>query len=195
MYVLGILVCMLSMFIIAASGAASGGGGFEQSFSILYDLPTIFSFIVIIASVIIATNSFKTFIKAVNALLSKRYSISAADKEKAVRLFKLLGRSIIYASILFAMMGLLKSLRDLSDINLLGPNIAMTLYSIFQGTFINLILIYPAINILETRYNTEEKTVISEKQVIDKLMELCYKQGITPEEILNANEIHFKELD
>jgi hypothetical protein len=54
-------------------------------------------------------------------------------------------------------------------------------------------LIYPAIYLLEIRRNAEEKIVISEKQIIDKMLEMCYRQGITPEEILNAGEISFKE--
>ena len=56
---------------------------------------------------------------------------------------------------------------------------------------VNLVFTYPAIHIIESRYNQEEKRVISEKQVMDKLLELCYKKGVSPEEIMDANEIKF----
>lgn len=190
MFIIGILVFVAGIFFVALIGADYN---LQMVMRVLFDWPTTFSFIVVIAAIIIATDGFKTFVTAVKALLSKKYSLSATDKEKAIRLFKLLGRAVISASILFTMMGLILTLYSLSDPNYLGPKIALALNSIFQGAFINLVLIYPAINVLQTRYSVDEKTVISEKQVIDKLLELCYKQGISPEEILDANEIYFKK--
>lgn len=162
---------------------------------VLYDMPTTLYFIVTIASVTIMTGGGKTFIAAVNALISKKYSISAYEKEKAIRLFKLLSKSVVYASVLITFVSFIIMLTDLSDLSKLGPNMAVAINAIVFGAFINLILINPAINILESRYNAEEKTVISEKQVIDKLLELCYKQGISPEEIINADEIQIKKLN
>lgn len=192
MYVRGILVFIVGVFFMALIGA-----DYNLNLAMVFiDGPTTFCFIVVFAAVIISTGGFRTFITAINALSSKKYSISAADKEKAIRLFKLLGKSVVYASILFTLMGLMLILVQLDDIDpaALGPSIAVAILAVFQGAFINLALIFPAINILETRYNTEEKTVISEKQVIDKLLELCYKQGISPEEVLSADEMYFKKL-
>lgn len=186
MFVLGILIFVAGLFLIL---------GLSNGFSfigVLFDLTPAFYFIVLIISVITATGRFRTFIMAINALFSKKYNISAADKEKAIRLFKLLGKSVVYATILFTVIGIQSILSNLSDLAALGPLLSTALCTISQGAFINLILI-SAINVLETRYHTEEKTVISEKQVIDKLLELCYKQGISPEDILNANEIHIKK--
>lgn len=189
MFVLGVLIFTAGLLFLAL---IETNHNFAMIMNIFLDWPTTFSFIVVIAAVIIATDGLKTFITAINAILSKECSILASDKEKAIRLFRLLGKSVNYASILLVVLGIRLMLISLSDPYSLGPRAATALASLFQGLFINLIFINPAINILQTRYNTEEKTVVSEKQVIDKLLELCNKQGISPEEILNANEIHFK---
>jgi len=85
-------------------------------------------------------------------------------------------------------------LAHLEDPGQLGPNLSLSLLSILYGVVINLALIYPAIHILENRPDPQPASiVISERQVIDKLLELCYKQGIPPEEILDAKEISFKK--
>ena len=190
MFILGIAVFLIGIFFMILSEFSYGPGMAMQAYN---DLTITVFFIIVIAAVIIATGSFKTFIAAINALLSKKYIISAADKEKAIQLFKLIGKTVVYASVLAAVTGLISLLYNMSDIASIGPTIAAALIAIFQGACINLIFIYPAINVLQTRYNTEEKRVISEKQVIDKLLELCYKQGITPEEILDAHEISFRK--
>jgi flagellar motor component MotA len=156
-------------------------------------MANIFFYIVIICAVIIATGGFKTFTRAINALLSKKYVISAADKEKAIRLFKLIGKSVFAAAALNIIIGLMLMLHNLSDFTSLARNIAASFQAIFYSAFINLVFIYPAVYNLENRYNTEEKRVLSEKQVMDKLLMLCYKQGISPEDIIDADEISFKK--
>ena len=72
-------------------------------------------------------------------------------------------------------------------------NVAASFVAIFYGLLINVVFINPAIDILESRYNADVKFVISEKQVMDKLLELCYKQGVSPEEIIEASEISFQK--
>ena len=156
------------------------------------DLPTLAWFAFIMTAVVVATGEARTFVAAVNALLSKKYVMSAQDKERALRLFRLLGKTVLAAAVMLTAVGVTFMLYQLADPAALGPFLAISLLSVVYGVGINMVFIYPAINILETRYNTEERTVISERQVIDKLLELCYRQGVAPEDIINANEIAFK---
>jgi len=138
------------------------------------------------------SGDFKIHIKATNALLSKKYVISAADKEKAIALYTLMSKVTIGTTIMLIAIGLVMMFGRLEDPNMLGPMVAVSLISLIYGAFINL-MILPAIYILKNRPNLEPVSVlISEKQVIDKLLELCYKQGISPEEILDAKEIAFR---
>ena len=187
-YVLGVAI----MFAGFAFLMLITGGSISQVVDFVH-MPSLMPFVITLTSVIMATNSRKVFIVSINAMLSKNYAISAADKEKSIRLYKMLGKTVTYTAIMTVMMGTMFMLMQLDDPSHLGPMISISLTSAFYGAFINLAFIYPAIYILETRYNAEEKRVISEKQVMDKLMELCYKQGITPEEILEATEINFRK--
>ncbi|MCL2604814.1 MAG: hypothetical protein FWD90_10075 [Defluviitaleaceae bacterium] len=159
----------------------------------LLDIPTFVWFLLVLAGVIIITGEFKTFVAAMNALLSKKYVISAHTQEKAVRLFKLMGKSIVYAIVVNVAIMMSMILIRVDDFDFLGPMISVVLLSVAYGGLFNLMLVNPAVSLLESRHNAQVKTVISERQVIDKLLELCYRQGITPEEIINAAEISFKE--
>ncbi|MCL2203733.1 MAG: hypothetical protein FWB88_07320 [Defluviitaleaceae bacterium] len=156
------------------------------------DLPTMMWHIVAMTAVIIATGEFKTFTAAVNALFSKKYVLPAATQDKAVRLFRLLGKAVLFAAIIDALMNVSMILLMLDDPGALGPMLSISMLTFIYAAFINLAFVLPAVHILQHRRNAEEKIVISEKQIIDKLLELCYRQGITPEEILDASEISFR---
>jgi len=187
-YVSGILVFLVFLFLLIALAS-----GFNVGVALmLFDLATAIFFKAAVAAVIISTGGLKVFVMAINAILSKSYKISSADREKAVRLFKLIRKTIIYTAVLHTIIGVLLSMMQLSDIHAFMANLAISFLSIFYGALANMLLVNPAISILESRENVDEKIVISEKQVIDKMLELCYKQGVSPEEILNASEISFR---
>ena len=80
---------------------------------------------------------------------------------------------------------------QLDDPRHIGSMLATSLLSVVYGLIINLVFIYPAIYILKHRENIEPVKVISEKLIVDKLLELCHKKGISPEEILEADDISF----
>ena len=153
------------------------------------DVPSLLPFILIMAAVIFMTGEYKTYTKSVNAILSKDYKISHADKEKAIRLYRLLGKTVVYTTVLNLTIGLGIMLGQFESVQFLGPMLSVAMVSVVYGTTINLVFIYPAIHILKNRENSETVRVISEKLVVDKLLELCYKKGITPEEILDAEDI------
>ena len=159
--------------------------------------PALFIFLLVMVAIIIMKGGFKTYIAAVNALLSEKYVISAADKEKAIQLFRLLSKSMVYTAIWLTAIGaaliLFHADWSVDSIGEVTYAFGINLIAVMYGAFFNLAFFYPAISILESRNNAEVKTVISEKQVIDKLLELSYKQGITPEEILEADEIAFRK--
>jgi len=190
-YIIGILV-----FLAATLLAIMMFGGQASDY---LNFPTIFLLLLVTVAVIVMKGGFKTFIAAVNALLSSKYSISAADKEKAIRLFRLLGKSILIASFMYTLISLMNMAMgiDMSDYDnaraVILVNVAASFVIVFYGLLVNLVFIGPAIDILESRQNADVKTMISEKQVMDKLLELCYKQGVSPEEILDASEISFRK--
>jgi len=169
------------------------GNGDARVFFEFIDTPTLLSFIFVHAAILVKTGEFKIYVKAMNALLSKKYVISAADKEKAINLFTMMLKVNIAIAVLTTLIGIILMLGQLEDPNALGPMIAVSLISMSYAAFLSIFL-YPAIHMLKNRPNPEPVSiVISEKQVIDKLLELCYKQGISPEDILAATEIDFKQ--
>ena len=150
-YVFGILVFLIGLVFLVLMPGDIGW------IFIFVNLPSIIQLIITIAAVIIATGEFKTFVAATNALLSKNYYIPATVKEKAIKLFKLLSKSVVYASILFFVAGVMLTFAAIDDLSKIGPSVMVSLNSIFYGTLINLVFINPAINILEARQNHEEE--------------------------------------
>jgi len=193
-YALGVLLIPVSFAAVFAGLILVFSDWHTHSILYFFDMPTLVPFIFVISTIIFMSGEFKVKVRAANALFSKNYVISARDKEKAIRLFKLLARAVIYVTVITTMISLSLMLMRLEDPSTIGPYLSLSMLSIIYGALINLALIYPAIHILENRPDPEPiSVVISEKQVIDKLLELCYKQGVPPEEILEAKEISFKK--
>ncbi|MCL2216970.1 MAG: hypothetical protein FWB91_08135 [Defluviitaleaceae bacterium] len=190
--IVGIALTLLSLILFALIITDWIGADFAW----FIDAATFLPFILMMASLIFLTGEFKIFVKAENAMLSKAYVLSAADKERAIELYKLLSKAVICTAVILTMMGVIAMLGQLESPDALGPMLSISLLSLLYGAAINLIAIYPAIHILKNRPDPEPVSiVISEKQIIDKLLELCYKQGISPEDIIAANEISFKKDD
>jgi hypothetical protein len=188
MFIAGILITIVGVFMSALILADNVG-----DVAILICMTTVFTYVITSVGVTLGTGNVKLYFKVVNALVSKNYYISAADKEKGTRYLKLMGKTVNFTGLLLAVMSVTMLLIMLNDLSQIGPYIAVSLVSVFYLLLIQLVFIQPGIYVLKSRYNQEEKRVISEKQVMDKLLELCYKQGITPEEIMDAAEIRFKE--
>ena len=190
-YALGVFI-ILPLLLFLPMWLTAGGDA-NATMGLFIHAPTIFAFLVVYAGVLFVTGEFKTFVRAANALFSKKYQISAEDCDKGISLLKLGTKVTIAATVFYSFGSLIFILRDLVDYEALGPMLAILILVPMYAAMIILIFIQPAIHILKTRKAEEEKpSAISEKQVINKLLELCYKQGISPEEIINANEITFK---
>ena len=157
----------------------------------LLHVPSMIVLIAAMAVTLFMAGEEKTLVKAINAILFKKYKISHADKERAIYLFKMQGKVVMYASLLMSAISLFIMLGQLDDPLTIGPMLSMALLSIIYAAGFNIVFFIPAIYILQHRKSPDNKRVISEKEVINKLLELCYKKGISPEEILEATDIHF----
>ena len=179
------------IFIIAVTVVVIGGTG--SAIIRVLDAPSLMPLGIVIAATIFMTGEYKTFTKSVNALLSKKYKISYEDLQRAIGLYRLLAKVVVYTTIISFILGLLVMFGGIREYEfslwLLGVMFSNALVSVIYGLIANLVFIHPAIHILKHRENSESVKVISEKLVVDKLLELCYKKGISPEEILEANDI------
>jgi hypothetical protein len=161
----------------------------------LLDFPSLVIYLFVFVSVLVYTDGFKVFIAAVNAIFSKKYVIDPHTRDRAVRIFRLMGKAMWCTAGAITLIMFCLILMRLDDPGALGPMISVSLLSFVYAALGYVIKILPAIYILENRRNPEDKIVISERQVIDKFLELCYRQGISPEEIMEAEEINFRGKD
>lgn len=188
-YALGIFILMPVMLFlplfITVGGDLTGLAWFIHA-------PTMWAFILVLAGVLLVTGQFKIFVKTANALFSKKYKISAEDRARGIKLLELLKTTVIYTAVFFLFGATIAMLGDIDSLEFLGPMLSIILLIPMYAAILNLVFILPALHILKTRQNEEKPTVISEKEVINKMLELCYKQGIPPEEILGAKEINFR---
>jgi hypothetical protein len=186
-YILGILIMVMGFLFITFIAA-------DLQWVLvmdLVDLPTLFLFLFVIIGVIVFTDGFKVFIAAINAIFSKKYIIDAHTRDRAVRMFKMMGKMLGLTAVANTMVMVCLMLMQLDDPGALGSMLSISMLSIVYAALVYVIKILPAVYILENRRNPEDKIVISERQVIDKFLELCYRQGISPEDIMGADEISF----
>jgi len=188
-YVVGLLIFFVAG-ILNFSWLSPGG---FSSYAFFIDIVTLVVFLLTICATVIISGEFGTLIKSKNALISKKYYLSNNDKERAITLYKVLAKVIVCTAVIMIVSTTIIMLGTLDDPAMLGPFMAVSLLSILYAAVLLLIFVYPAQIILKNRTNIGEKRVISEKEVINKLLELCYKNNISPEEILEADDISFKQ--
>jgi len=186
-YFLGFLAFFATFLLMAAINSAWS----EWGLLAIIDIPSLFPILFMNGAVIVATGSFKLSIKSANAIFSQKYKLSDEDKEKSVELYKLLARTTMYSAGISTLMGILFMLGQIDTPDTIGPMLSISLISMVYGIFINAIFFWPGIFILKNRKNPGQTVTINEKMVLNKMLEMCYKQGITPEEILNADKIKF----
>ena len=182
----GLLILFNFAFLVITFGDWRG-----WAIAYVLDVPSLMPFIWVMAAIIIMTGDYKVYVKSVNAILSKKYTISNADKERAVQLYRLLSKAVLYTAFITFIIGLIMLLGQFEDISTLGPMITLSVIPPLYGAIINMVFIHPAIYILKNRENSEPAAVISEKLVVQKLLDLCYRKGISPEEIMEAEDISF----
>jgi len=132
------------------------GGSFSDLLNFARNIPNHFSFIIVVAAIIFMTSKFRFFMIGVKVLFFKKQEITESDCLKSSQLFKLLEKTIFYASIIYStagftafFMGISPSAIQADLIIFFGINIAHSLNPILHGAVINLLFINPIIHKLE----------------------------------------------
>ncbi len=146
-----------------------------------------------IIGVLVATSSYKLFIKGLNAVLSKHYTLDNKERDQAVALFRLLSKTTIFASLIGTFLRCVAVLTSLDDVQLLGHAMGANFITLAGGFIVSIAFFEPAIYILKK--TKQQSTLIQEypKHLGDKLLELCSQNGLSPEDILNATSIQLKK--
>ena len=165
---------------------------------LIIDESVLLAYVAVLAGIITATGSFKTFISGINGVVSKKYRMTEELRDKALSLFKLLKKSTIHATVLITVLGLLATLYRMEDISKLGSAVAVALLSILYGAFINLALLNPAIYILCQKQEDDATSRVAkiknrDKEAVEKLLQLCFEKGLTHDDIMAAEDITLRK--
>jgi flagellar motor component MotA len=153
----------------------------------------VLTIIFVLVSTLLATGSFKLFTRGLNAVISRKYHIPDEERKQAMDLFRLLSKATIAAAVLLIPMGLIAALGHLEDMEALGHAIASTLVAPLFGAIVPIALFEPVVFILRYRENAKERAVKAYPKALgDKLLELCYKNGLSAEDIENATDIELR---
>ena len=117
--------------------------------SALFNPAAITIIILTVTSVIIATNSFRTFINGFHAVISANYIIEDAEREKAIGLFRLLSKSVIMAVLVATLISALATLGHVDDLVALGTCIATMIATPMLGLMIAMAIFEPVVYILK----------------------------------------------
>ena len=98
--------------------------------------------------VIAATSGFKTFLRGLRAVLSVNYALDDETREKAARLFRLLSKAAVLASLLVFLVGVIGMTRDLNDLEMVAHVLASALTGPVLGLLGSLAIFEPAAFVL-----------------------------------------------
>ena len=126
MYFIGVAVVLAGFGIVSHK--------LEIPLVVLLNLHTITIIISLtVVGVVVATSSFKTLINGFKALLSSKYAIDDEDRHKAVNVFKLLSKAVIFASASQLFLGLGVSFTDALYVTLFDGTEVVNLHPLAWG--------------------------------------------------------------
>ena len=128
MYIAGIAIMHLALLLVCWMK--------HVPWSMLVNWPIITIVLLTIIGVIIATGSFRTFIRGCNAVLSAKYFIHDEDRQKAAALFRLLSKAVILMSITCIFTGVISALSNMDDKELIVHGLAAALIGPLVGIFV-----------------------------------------------------------
>jgi len=139
-----VVLAVVMMNLINGNWELASLGVFLDAFSILFLTLTL-------VGVNIASGKRGVFVRGIKAVFAKECPLTEPERADAVVLFKLLRRTAIYAGVVGAMVAVLLMLRDVSNIDALAANFALSLLCVYYAFLINIILFNPAIAVLQRR--------------------------------------------
>ncbi|MDR2088119.1 MAG: MotA/TolQ/ExbB proton channel family protein [Clostridiales Family XIII bacterium] len=187
MYLTGIAAFLLSFLLVFALKGVN--------LTAFLNPAALFAVLFLVISTLIATSNFKLFLRGVNAVLSRKYFLPEADRQKAAELFRLLSKVSIIAGVFGILVGAIAMLGNMSDMEAMGHALVAALIAPLNGIIAALAIFEPAAFILRNRDETDvvSKAVkVYPKALGDKLLELCYQSGLSAEEIEKATEIELR---
>lgn len=144
---------------------------------------------------IVATSSFKVFIRGINAIFSAKYEISEEECLQASNLFRLLGKCTLLASMVCVFIGIIAALANMYDQEVIAHAISAAFVGIIHGLVLLFAVFEPAAHALKKPRRQFSSVQVYPKHVGDRLLELCIQNGLTPEEIESATGIQLRHGD
>ncbi|MDR2770618.1 MAG: hypothetical protein LBB57_01110 [Clostridiales Family XIII bacterium] len=150
-----------------------------------------------VVSALLATSNFRLFTRGLNAAISRKYYLPEEECEKAADLFRLLSKVSIAAALFTFFTGLIAMLGHMEDAEAFGHALAAALVAPLVGVAVLTALFEPAAFILRHRARAEAaagKAAVKTypKALGDKLLELCYQNGLSAEDIEKATDIELR---
>jgi flagellar motor component MotA len=188
MYLIGVIAFIISLCLpMSLKGVA---------LSNLLNPAALFVVLLPLISTLLATSGFKLFVRGLNAAISHKYHLPDEERTAAADLFRLLSKVAIAAAVFGVFLGLISMLGHMGDVEQFGHALAATLVSPLYGVAAALVLCEPVAYILRHPQQNDAPAASVKaypKALGDKLLALCYQNGLSAEDIERATgiELHW----
>jgi flagellar motor component MotA len=154
----------------------------------------ILTILFVVVSTLLSTGKFKLFTRGLNAVISRKYYMPDDERRQAADLFRLLSKATIAAAVFLIPLGVMAALGNLSDTEALGHAMVAMLIAPLVGAFVPIAVFEPAAFILLHPSEPSKRGGVKTypKALGDKLLELCYQNGLSAEDIENATGIELR---
>ena len=116
--------------------------GWDRTFALSWfiDFPTLLVMVIFVVPVLMRGGMWKDFKRAFQ-LLKKRYDCRLSELRRTKDVLEMIQKQIWYAGILTMMVSIMYIMVNISDPSLLGPNIAISILTLFYTVVLEMLLL------------------------------------------------------
>lgn len=133
-----LVAIIVSMFLMAL--LFQGGAGSLKFLTMFLDLPSLICILLLSLPILVKNGLFKDFIRAFK-MQSKKFSCSLSDMRRSLDVVELMQKQILYAGGIATIVPVIYVLCIVDDLALVGPNIAVSLMTVFYTAILELLLL------------------------------------------------------
>lgn len=133
-----LIAIIVSMFLMAL--LFQGGAGSFEFLTMFLDLPSLLCILLLSLPILFKNGLFKDFIRAFK-MQNKKFTCGLSDMRRSLDVVELMQKQLLYAGSVATIVPVIYVLCIVDDLALVGPNIAVSLMTVFYTAILELLLL------------------------------------------------------
>lgn len=131
------LISIAAVIIVSAFMIGITNGGIIY----LIDLPSIIALLLVAIPMLIGSGLFKDFNNAFVLVMKPKKNVQLKEVKRAIEAVELVMKCLLYTGVFVALISIIVIMHDFTEMEYIGPNLAVAVLTMIYSLFINLILL------------------------------------------------------